>query len=259
MYKLYVDPSYGVHVNILSPTALTNTRSVDNRREMWIYYPGQREIEVRVSPQKFRLPTDRRVKMVERNFVLSVRGTDESVAGRSVYVVDLKSKNGGVGNRALYVDREKGNILRSTLSDGKENMNLLETVTVNYDVKLKKEEFRKPAGVEKKLWGPVDLAKFSNSSKKLGFAPRFPVSVPRGFEVTHKQVLGSDAMPYFVARLSDGMNSIAVYQWSPKIWKGESPFQGVKTSTDAYGIRYFADGDASKSITQEILRSFVLR
>jgi hypothetical protein len=260
IFKLYIDPKVGAHVNILSPTVLSNTRSVDNRRELKIFYPSQNEIVVQKSPQVFKLPLDKRMKLVERNFSLSLKDDGAKVAGRTVYVVYLKAKNAGVGDRQLCVDKEKGNILRSILIEERSNFVLLETLVANFSVPYKKGEFDLPKSAQvSKKWGPVDLAKFKDANKKLGFAPRVPGTLPKGFEITHKQIVGQEKKPIMAFRLSDGMNTITVFQWNPKLFGGESPFQNVPTKSDVYGIRYYAEGDAPKAVQSDIVDTFRIR
>jgi hypothetical protein len=214
------------------------------------------------SPQRFRLSTDQRMKLIERNFTLSLKDHLE-VANRPVYEIYLKAKNKVVGDRILSIDKEKGVILQSILKESPtRSFVLLGTRSVNFKVPEKLDEFKLPSGStvkQVKKWGPVNLSSFRNAEQKLGFAPRVPATVPFGFDITHKHVVGQEMKPILAYRLTDGMNTVTVFQWNPKKFDGESPFENVKTTPDTFGIRYYAEGDAPKAVLDEVRRTFVLR
>lgn len=262
LYKLYVDPRVkSTHVNIISPNSMAGTRSVDNSKVLRTYFPAQDDILEQPSPQKFRTPTDKRMQLIQRNYKLSLT-SGRQIAGRNTYMVEMRPIEPSVGMRRVFIDRERSTILASYLRDPatKTDFTLTTTLHVNYNPDNRASEFQLPPKKEvKKETTPIELSKFKDAAKKLGFAPRIPPNLPYGFEIVSKQIVGSEEKPFLAVRCSDGMTNINVYQWNVKTFGGESPMRNVKTKQDPYRITYYVDGDAPIGILNAIRDTFIAR
>ena len=262
VYKLSVEPSAKtVHVNIISPSSMAGTRSVDNSRTLRTYFPNQKEILEQPSPQKFRTSTKTRMELIQRNYRLSLVAGRE-IAERKTYLIELKPKEPSVGTRRVLIDQDKGTILASYLRDPatRTEFTLSTTLVVNYNVKFAPGEFDLPKDIiPTKEVMPIELSQFKDAAKKLGFAPRIPPTLPYGFQIVSRQVVGSQEKPFLAIRVSDGMNNVNVYQWNIKKFDGKSPMSNVRTKQDPYRITYYVDGDAPIGILNAIRDAFIAR
>lgn len=257
------DPRRGVFVNVVYPTIPAGITSHDSKTTLKTYYPRDNVVKIQTSPTKFRPNSRDRFRLILRNYTPKVISEKEAIAERPVYTVLLTAKHKEAGSRFLYLDKEKKVPLKHTLimPDGEHRV-LVNTLKVDYEPSSRPQSFDigapEDARVER-VWGPERFTSVKTAAKEVGFEPSLPSRLPYGFVIEDKQLVGQKEMPFVGIRISDGMWSMTVYQWSNKVFGGKSPPNLVAQEFDPIGVSYALESEAPTSLGRDILKFFRLR
>ncbi len=257
------DPKRGVFVNVVYPTIPAGITSYDSKTTLKTYYPRDNVVKIQTSPTKFRPNSRDRIRLIMRNYTPRVISEKEKIADRPVYTLILTPKYEQVGSRYLYLDQEKGVPLKHVLitPDGEQRV-LVNTLKVDYEPGSRPRSFDigapEDARVEN-VWGPERFTSAKSAARQVGFEPSLPSRLPFGFVIEDKQIVGQEEKPFVGIRISDGMWSMTVYQWSNKLFGGKAPANLVAQEFDPVGVSYALESEAPTSLGRDILKFFRLR
>lgn len=256
-YRLCADPKKGVMVRLLKPVLLEGRMTLDDRKNMSTYLPDKRSIRVQASPHLYEPSAEKLARLTVRNYN-SKRGSSVTVAGRSAITYTLTPKQPGVGARTLAFDSKTGMILRIDLKDENEKLRLLDTFLFRAD-KCETKDFRLPAARKREtIPAPKSITSVESAAKAVGFSPRIPTRLPLGMSIYAKQVVSSGDAKFVALRLTDGLASMTVYQWNPKLFGGKNPVGIDAMAMDGYGIMYTGYGSLPSDAARRVVAHFVL-
>ena len=130
--------------------------------------------------------------------------------------------------REYSLDAETEVLLRVVLieSNGKPK-EMLDTIAVRYGTKPPEDFFRIPKDDDFEINNCPSLRRIHDvgmASKRVGFAPRTPSSLPFGFEVAEAHLCGDEKSAFVAVRISDGFAQGTIYQWDSKKRSKGFPF-----------------------------------
>lgn len=251
-----------MRVDILSPLVYEGTVTIDDGKLLKTYYTDRKEVLVQASPIKFETPPEKRIKLIESNYKLNVK-SGVQVAARNTYMITLTPKEAALGRRVMLIDRKTFIPLRITAYEpGNEVRMLTDTISIKDESLNPPPDFAIPGESKYRKtssWGPEELKDTAKAAQKLGFEPRIPTKLPHGFQIVAKHLLGTPDRPFLGVRISDGIYSATVYQWSPKVQQGKNPVQHASMYQDPYGVQYTVYGETPDGLARTLLAMFAFR
>jgi negative regulator of sigma E activity len=255
-----VHPRFGIKVRVIFPITMADTEVTDDGKILRSYSRDLNVLQTQVSPLKFEPDPEKRLNLILANYDLKL-GKTGVIAGRSVQKVFIIPKHRASGKRVWHVDEEERVIMRSELIEpGRPVQRHLNVLHVKFHPKDKRADYRlhtKSAPTIHENWGPMVITNLDEASDKIGFRPRIPLRLPYGFQVESRQLVGEKDQPFAAIRVSDGMASVTVYQWSIKLFEGKNPRGLMPDREDANGTRYSVFGNAPQAILDTILAKFL--
>lgn len=257
--KLEIAKSFGTQFTILQPISSQGVSSIDDGKTLRNYLPDKKQIVVQPSPLSFYAPLDERMKLIQKNYNVTL-AAPVAVAGRACSVVVMSAKAPQIPDRRLSIDAKENALLRYELLEGKKvTLVLVETLAVEYPTTPRRKPFEFSAAKSVDIvrsWGPKTITDIKFAAAAVGFEPRITKSLPYGFTVQAQQMVGEAKDPFVSIRLSDGMSMATVYQWDPKRYDQGAP-AGMKAQfKDRFGIAFQAIGDAPSLALTELARVF---
>ena len=181
-----------------------------------------------------RLGPDEEFALLSSNYEVSI-GTASPVAGRPAWRLDLRSRADGSLRRSLWVDRERGLVLRS-LERSPDGSPVSETRFLKVSFPARQDEglfaFDPPAGakVSKRL-EPDYMA--VEEAKEAGVEPRLPAWLPSGYVFESLDLLPKGKKKVVHYRFSDGVNALSLFQCPPRSRLALGPKGGEKVRVGA--------------------------
>lgn len=241
---------------VLSPLPAQGVTTVDDGRTWSTYIPDENKMLIQDSPRRlFRL----RTAAAGQNYRFTSEETG-SVAGRKTVAVLAVPKAPEMPCRRYWIDGEYALMLRmEIIKDGGRRRSLM--------MDTKAIEFRTVADDAMKLNPPADVRRLVFESPErfrtadeaaalVGFRPAFPGPLPFGFIVSEPQIIGSKGGRYVAIRLSDGLASATVYQWSANT-QNPVPCTDKDLVREANGLRMRVAGDLPDEVLARLLDAFV--
>lgn len=257
--KVVVDGRRRMRVDVLRPLNHEGVASVDDGKELRIFYPDKDEIFVQRSPMLFQTEPAERVRLIEANYDLDMR-RGPKVAGRSTQALTLEARHDGISDRVIFLDNTTLFPLRmEAKSEGGERV-LTDTLSIRFDAGKPPPSFTL-AGTDTtriiRQWGPEQARHTRDEAKRLGFQPEMPARLPFGFRVQAAQLLGSQDKPFLAVRISDGLLSSTLYMWSRSVHGSRNPV-GRDPIFTKDGSLFTVYGDAPQGLSRTLLSTFVL-
>jgi outer membrane lipoprotein-sorting protein len=170
-------------------------------------------------PDYKQLGRDDESDLLEANYEAAV-STGEAVAGRSTWLLELRSREGGAVGRRLWVDRRNGLILRAQVFEPEGG---LTAETRFEEVKFTKRQkksfftFTPPPGaaVVKRL--EPDFMALDQAKSASGLEPKTPGWLPSGYVFESLDVLQRGGKNIIHYRFSDGINVLSLFQCPPRV------------------------------------------
>ncbi|HAM36316.1 MAG TPA: hypothetical protein DEB40_05630 [Elusimicrobia bacterium] len=221
---------------------------VQDGKTEWIYDPAKRKAwqGEPCDPLYKRFGPDEEVDRLDENYDVAI-STGGRVAGRPVWLLELRSRRGSALARRLWVDRENFLVLRSEAyrSDG----SLAEALRVTKLGLGKAQDsglfrFSPPAGtVVVRREEPDYLA--LDEAKSSGVEPRLPSWLPSGFVFESLDVMRRGRGHVIHYRFSDGVQVVSLFQCPPRVrlGLGKRRHERVKLATGKGTLARAAEGN----------------
>lgn len=241
---------------VLSPLPAQGVTTLDDGRTWTTYIPDENRMLVQDSPK-------RRMRQRTETAGQNYRFTSEnmgSVAGRKTVAVLAVPKYPEMPSRRYWIDSEYALMLRMELikEGGRRRSLMMDTKAI--DFKAVADDVMKinpPADVRRvRLESPERFRSAEDAVDLVGFKPAFPGPLPFGFVVTEPQVVGDKGDRFVAIRLSDGLASATVYQWSANS-KNPVPCNDRELVREANGLRMRMVGDLPEIVLARLLDAFV--
>lgn len=248
----------GMRVSILSPLSNQGITSIDDMKELRTYYPDRKTIVVQTSPNIFRPSLDARMRLIDRNYTVSSGGTS-TILGRRTSIIVVTPKNEDMYVRRMWVDQKVPLLLRYEMNEkGEKPFTLVETLSIDLDTHPANSKFKFDTTRDVRIqraWGPETIKDMKFAAAAVGFQPRIPSTVPYGFSIISKQLVGSEANPIVGLRLTDGMAQVTLYQWLASKHT-QAPMESKPQAKNREGVQFLAAGDAPAEVLRELAAHF---
>lgn len=253
--KVVIDNRRRIRMDVVRPLIKEGVVAVDDGKEMRTYHPDLQVLQVSESPLISTPTPIQRARLLEANYTLDLENGPR-VAGRSTFQLHLRPRHERLEEQVLFLDREKFTTLRVEARDGGEIRVLTDTLHIEYS--SNSASFNPPSGTTVvKEPRPVPLERFREGPAKLGFKPLLPRRLPFGFQTQSSFVIGAADRPYLRVRVSDGLLTGSVYQWSSRIQGGRHP-AGLNPMYSRGGVNFAVYGELPPDVARTVLSTFVL-
>lgn len=210
---------------VLGENGETSLLYVSNGRTQWLYDAKRRRAWTGEAsdPDYKQLGREDETDLIAENYEMSV-STGEPVAGRSTWLLTLRSKTDGKAERRYWLDRRGGLVLRSETPFSRSRFE-----SVAYG-RPKAEAFRfsPPEGVAVSRRSERDYLGLDQAKAASGLEPRPPKWLPGGYVFESVDVLERGGRNLLHARFSDGVNVLSLFQCPPRV---KLDFGGQKRET----------------------------
>lgn len=199
----------------------TSQLVVSDGKKEWIYDRSRNKVwegEPADAFLKQRGPDDE-FELLSSNYDAAL-SSSAPVAGRAVWLVELRAKDGGRLERRLWIDKRRGLVLRSQLylPNGQ-----LATAMLFKEISFRKQgaktlfSFKTPPGaaVVKRL--EPDYMALDEAKAAAGLEPRTPAWLPSGFVFESLDVVPRGGRKILHFRFSDGVNVLSLFQCPPHV------------------------------------------
>jgi negative regulator of sigma E activity len=248
-----VERSGTTRMMVLHPVGMNGNLLIDDGEHWLVDSPGKEKASQLVSARVFMPQPEDQLRLLEGNYRLSFRER-ETIADRSVYVVQAEPKRDELQRRLLYIDREKKTLLRYEIVHSRQRVErTLDTLRVTY---------REPRPIEpynsevEESWSPIAISSDRHARTHAGFSPRVPEDLPLGFRVQARQMLNRELRASVAIRLSDGLAGVTIHQWNPDRFEDGEAFSETD-AVDRWGIHYLVQGDVPEAVEKRLLEAFV--
>lgn len=250
----------GLLSKVIEPTLLQGIMMLDDGDEMSTFYPDDELLFIQPSPHLFRPSADWRIRRAKRNYNIEIE-RQTVVAGRKGTTLLLRAKHAFMPDRKFVIDNEQAFLLRAEREMDRQWIATVDTKVVQFGKKGTSGtvSLETPRATKvKRSTGPLDLRKLSGGKLEsmVGFTPRTPQAVPFGFEVTRQDLIMATTSPVVATRLSDGISSVTVYQWSKAKHPKRNPVSFKVLAQSASGILFAASGDVPHSVEESLAETF---
>ena len=213
--RIYHEAPNATRLEYLAAGAQPRRIVIINGRQAIEYIPAQNRLVARSAPaaDEERL-TQALLPHIRDNYNVGIDPADQ-VAGRRALVLDVKSKLPGRPSLRLWVDAEKGLILRFERygPDGtlQESSAFLK---VQFDPVFPPGLFTPPAppGAHVERQPNSNNMSLAEIAQRVGFSPQMPAYLPQGFQQTRSRVVQIHGQPAAVFAYSDGVSTLALFE-----------------------------------------------
>lgn len=244
---------------VLQPLSMEGTILIDDGRTWTTVEPEKRVAMIQPSPLRDKLDSRVRWRLIQANYTLKGDG-EVRIAGRKALAVRALPKDELMPVRRYTIDTENFVLLRieSVGDEGKLDV-LMDTLAATFprDMEPALFEISTEGYKVKRTDYPKPLKEVSSPEAALGFSPRLPTTMPFGFKVTQKHVVGGSDSQFLALRLSDGLSMVTVYQWDAERKYPDSPFLRTRDGVDAEGICYKVVGDVPRAVRKKLAQTFL--
>ncbi|MCG9895262.1 MAG: hypothetical protein MH204_07295 [Fimbriimonadaceae bacterium] len=258
--KMTVDRRRSVRVDVLRPLLHEGLASLDNGRELKSFRPDSGRLSIQRSPLMGQPSPESRVRLVSVNYGLSLQ-PGRITAGRPTWDLKLTARRDEVPDRTWTLDRQTLTPLRITVRGGESGeLTALQALSFRVlegrvpDLKLEPGGRIQPV----RLWGPEPWTGAARQRARLGFDPAMPPRLPYGFTVLARELGGAEAKPFFALRVSDGIQTATLYQWSSRVHGEANPVGQDPLYLDQRGVRFAVFGDLPPELARTLLGSLLL-
>lgn len=252
---------------VMSPLSAAGIVSIDDGRNWRQIFPSKKEVVVQLSPRRHSANTDERIAAMRTNYEVRVTGS-VTVAGRQGIAIEAKPTHDTMSIRRMVIDRERFVLLRDQTvdRDGKLRRSV-ETLVAEFSSETDWNASQTPDLSDfQTVRAPVTVRYTSGDNagqemrRLVGFSPRIADRLPYGFAVTAVEIIQSRPRSFVAVRLSDGFESITVFQWLPDADIKSAPYSWDESDgavKDRHGVMCRAVGEVPRAALAQIVQSFV--
>lgn len=245
---------------IWQPSHMRGLISLDDGVNWYTYMPNHKRLIKQESPRASQDDPSMQMYLANQNYNWKLeKGPD--IASCPTVIVSATPKAKGMMTRRYYLDSRTSLMLQMETigADGQKTVQL-ETRSIAY----LKESPRLPVpgedddSIKKRVVPPPERFTIPSAVvDKVGFTPIVPDSLPYGFVVKTKELVGPPRDQFAALRLSDGLVTETIYQWKDRPSKKRGPFDMNKGTVLINGIRMRAVGEVPNGLAQKLLQAFV--
>ncbi len=259
LFSVVVSKGVGSKYTVVHPSTYQGQVFIDDGKQLRHYIPENKTIFLRPSGHSFSPSGSWLARRASKNYTLSIVERSKRL-GRDVTTIALRPKNAAMPSRRMTVDDDLPVVHLLDAFDGNDRLRLVEVIDLKpSSTNLGELKFDTTREVRtRQSWGPRPANDMKLAAGILGFSPLSPRKIPLGFESYTRQLGGTEQLPAFVNRLSDGVAMITVYQWAFDEDKRPELFSMKPLAFDASGkIAITADGDVAPSVLRQMAQAFV--
>jgi len=255
--KLQTDGRGRSRRTILQPLSKQGVVQTDDGNVWVTFFPDARQVMAQPSPSAWQLPAERRTVLVSRNYKVTY-GETGRIAGRVTVQVVARPNDRELPIRIFDLDQRTNVLLRSAVqSHGPESVRVqLDTLAASFPTRVDGGFYERPSEPDwrqLKCDGPARVERPSD----LGFNPVVPERLPRGFVVMHVHRMTERDAKVVGVRLTDGLASATVYQWSSVNPPEKLPFRSSRAKVNADGVAFRIVGDLPDEVEEDLLSAFL--
>ncbi len=243
---------------ILQPLSMQGVTTVDDGTRWMTLWPDERRVLQQESPRLWQADPEDRIRLADRNYRLTITSEDQ-IAGRRVLCVSAVPRAKEMATRRYYVDERTAFILRNErVDEDGEVVTLLDTKVISFPREIPKCcEMLATTGMRViERAPPKSLKSLASVKAVVGFEPVFPKTLPFGFVIHEKQLVGGEGRRLVAVRLTDGLVTATVYEWAAEHdARHKAHSSGVR---EAGGIMFRVVGDLTDAAKALILSKFLL-
>lgn len=242
---------------ILQPLSMQGVSTVDDGKRWMTLWPDERRVLRQDSPRLWQADPSDRIRMADRNYRLTITSEDR-IAGRRALCVSAVPRAKEMATRRYYLDERTGFILRSERveEDGQVTV-LQDTKAISFPDEIPKccEMFSSKGVRVMERTSPMALKPGASTRSLVGFEPVLPRSLPFGFVIHEKQIIGDENRRFVAVRITDGLVNATIYEY-----RAGSEGRGRSSSDErreAGGVSFRVVGELTSTAKSQILSRFL--
>lgn len=254
-----VEQSSGrMKMTVLSPLSEQGVTMLDDGKTWTTYLPDSNWLMVQPSPRLFPVDNAQRKSLADRNYRFT---TERSVviAGRETVAIVASPKLSEMPERRYYFDEANSVMLRLEVGDGANRRLLYDTAEISFPNAVRDEVFQLRTvkrARKMEIEPPMTLERPRTVAREVGFVPVVPDRLPLGFVIQARQVVGPRDSRYVAIRLTDGLVTATVYQWSTGTGR-KLPFEAWASDLLLDEVAFRADGELPQPLLDVLAEAFV--
>ncbi len=244
--------------SVLQPLRLQGTSSMSDGKFMTMVIPGDKAV--------FRMPVmdtqsrARRIELVRQNFK-AMRDGSTPIAGRTALRFTFFSRWRGIPGRRIALDTETHFMLRSEVPQpGKKLVRLLDTMNAEFFANPLPTliDFGVPSGYKLQMQAArIRANSLQLARRHVNFDVVSPEKLPFGLEIESVEVISGGSKGVLAIRLTDGFNSVVVYQWAPTTQPTIVGGENRTAAGENERAKFLAAGDLEVTDLAKIVDAFV--
>lgn len=217
LVSVFAWPSGRVTREVSGPSGVERVIAVDGDLE-WVCWPAKKTCRRRALPDPLarRFAPDEELDRAAENYAVTV-GTSAPLLGRKAWLVEVRWKSDGALRRRLWVDRERGLVLKAERygPDGGV-LSAMELRKLERQAGDEPARFAPPPGYRVLEGVEPEFLELEEARAASGLDPRPAAWVPPGFVLESVDVLKPGSKPVIHYRYSDGLSVLSLFQAPPR-------------------------------------------
>ena len=199
---------------LVRPDRIKGLMIIDDGERMIVVLPHDKRVLDQDSAARDEDALDKRLKLVRKNYRLSVEPGRETI-GRRTVVLTARARHKGIDSRRYLLDAETGYPLRHDVMTESGTENLFDTVSISFPDSLKEDTFARPStkGHQVSRYDAPQNFTAGAGKARIGFEPVVPANLPFGFRITGTQLNDTPDWRSVVYHATDGLIKANVYEW----------------------------------------------